>query len=147
LIDSGCMGSSIDSGFMQAKGFNFQPLPCPIPVYNADETLNQGGMVMHHVMLCMTIRHHSEWITFGVTDLGKGKLFLGHEWLKNHNPSINWQMGSAKFDQCPKYSQQSYQIYEPEEERKTPKWSSGSLTELWKMAREFFLSTFTITKP
>ncbi|KIJ06068.1 hypothetical protein PAXINDRAFT_40836, partial [Paxillus involutus ATCC 200175] len=69
----------------------------PIPVYNADGTLNQGGMITHHVTLRMIIGHHSEQITFGVTDLGKGELFLGHEWLKCHNPSINWQMGSVKF--------------------------------------------------
>ncbi|KIK80100.1 hypothetical protein PAXRUDRAFT_54534, partial [Paxillus rubicundulus Ve08.2h10] len=69
----------------------------PIPVYNAYGTLNQGGMITHYVMFCMTIGHHSEWLTFGVTNLGKGELFLGHEWLKHHNPSINWQTGSVKF--------------------------------------------------
>ncbi|KAF8833423.1 hypothetical protein BDN67DRAFT_869654, partial [Paxillus ammoniavirescens] len=74
LVDSGCTGSSIDTGFVQAKGINTQPLPRPIPVYNADGTLNQGGLITHYATLRMTIGHHSEWITFGVTNLGKSEL-------------------------------------------------------------------------
>ncbi|KAG2126606.1 hypothetical protein DEU56DRAFT_693711, partial [Suillus clintonianus] len=35
LIDSGCTGSSIDAGFIAAKGINTQKLARPIPVYNA----------------------------------------------------------------------------------------------------------------
>lgn len=79
LVDSGCTGSSIDAGFVRAKGLNIHPLPRPIPVYNADGTLNKGGAITDYVTLRMTIGKHSERITFGVTDLGKSELFLGHE--------------------------------------------------------------------
>jgi len=51
LVDSGCTGSSIDSGFVKAKGLNAQPLPRPIPVYNADGTLNNGGLITHTITL------------------------------------------------------------------------------------------------
>jgi len=51
LVDSGCTGSSIDSGFVKAKGLNAQPLPHPIPVYNADGTLNNGGLITHTITL------------------------------------------------------------------------------------------------
>ena len=67
LVDSGCTGSSIDSGFVKAKGLNAQPLPHPIPVYNADGTLNSGGMIMHTLTLWMSIGKHSEQITLKVT--------------------------------------------------------------------------------
>ncbi|KAF8126088.1 hypothetical protein EV363DRAFT_1108585, partial [Boletus edulis] len=70
LVDSGCTGSSIDAGFVKAKGLNVHPLPRPIPVYNADGTLNKGGAITDYVTLKMTIGTHSERITFGVTDLG-----------------------------------------------------------------------------
>lgn len=43
LVDSGCTGLLIDAGFVKAKGLNTCPLPRPIPVYNADGTLNKGG--------------------------------------------------------------------------------------------------------
>jgi transposase InsO family protein len=116
LVDSGCTGSSIDSGFVRAKGLNAQPLPRPIPVYNADGTLNKGGSITHFVTLQMTIGKHSERITFGVTDLGKSDLFLGHEWLQYHNPSVDWQTGLLKFNRCPKRCRWSYLPLEPEDE-------------------------------
>ena len=42
---------------------------------------------------------------FGVTNLGKGEIFLGHDWLKLHNPSIDWREGTVDFDRCPSYCQ------------------------------------------
>ena len=50
----------------------------------------------------MTIGTHSERVTFGVTNLGKSDLFLGHEWLRFHNPTVDWQAGTLKFNHCPK---------------------------------------------
>ena len=38
---------------------------------------------------------------FAVTDLGKSKIFLGYDWLKAHNPSIDWNTESIVFDRCP----------------------------------------------
>ncbi|KAI0363021.1 hypothetical protein BV20DRAFT_912295, partial [Pilatotrama ljubarskyi] len=35
------------------------------------------------------------------TDLGKADLFLGHEWIKHHNPSIDWQKKTIEFNRCP----------------------------------------------
>ena len=40
-------------------------------------------------------------IDFAVTDLGKTNVFIGYEWLKLHNPSIDWQEQSITFDRCP----------------------------------------------
>lgn len=77
LVDSGCTGSSIDTGFVQAKGLNPQPLPRPVPVYNADGTLNNGGSITHTVTLRLTIGQHSERITFGVTILERVICFWG----------------------------------------------------------------------
>ena len=60
LVDSGCTGSSIDAGFVAAKGINTQKLAHPIPVYNADGTLNAGGVITDYVALQMTIGDHVE---------------------------------------------------------------------------------------
>jgi hypothetical protein len=38
---------------------------------------------------------------FGVTNFGKGEIFLGHDCLKIHNPSIDWRKGLVEFDRCP----------------------------------------------
>ena len=49
----------------------------------------------------MKVGQHEERIEFAVTDLGTTHLFLGHEWLKRHNPSIDWSKGTLQLDQCP----------------------------------------------
>jgi len=64
----------------------------------------------------MAIGKHSERITLGVMNLGKSDLFLGHEWLHYHNPSIDWHLGSLKFNCCPFQCHQTPFPSEPEDE-------------------------------
>ena len=40
-------------------------------------------------------------MTFGVVNLGKAMMILGHDWLKKHNPEVNWTTGEVKMTQCP----------------------------------------------
>ena len=49
----------------------------------------------------MTIQDHSERIQLAVTHLGETDVFIGFEWLKHHNPNIDWTEGSISFDRCP----------------------------------------------
>ncbi|ESK92067.1 pro-pol protein [Moniliophthora roreri MCA 2997] len=62
----------------------------PIPVYNADRTQNIGGPITEKINLKITIGDHVEILSFDVTNLGETNMFIGHEWLKKHNPDINW---------------------------------------------------------
>lgn len=118
--NSGYTGSSINAGFIKAKGLNVLYIHyhnlC-IPIYNVDRTLNKGGAITDYIILRMTIGTHSEQLTFSVTDLGKSDLFLGHEWLHLHIPSIDWQEVELKFNWCPK----AYQLfYFPSELEENP---------------------------
>ena len=36
-----------------------------------------------------------------MSDLGTQDMFIGHEWLKMHNPSIDWRKAEIRFDGCP----------------------------------------------
>ena len=38
---------------------------------------------------------------FGVSNLGTSDVFLGHNWLKHHNPEIDWKKKTIQFNQCP----------------------------------------------
>ena len=40
-------------------------------------------------------------MTFGVVNLGKATLILGHNWLKKHNPEVDWETGKIKMTRCP----------------------------------------------
>ncbi|EGN91060.1 hypothetical protein SERLA73DRAFT_67790, partial [Serpula lacrymans var. lacrymans S7.3] len=84
LLDSGCTGSCIDSQFVKDKRYETRKIPRPIPVYNADGTLNKNGAINEFVILLMEIDGHVEKIHLAVTNLGNGKMFLGHEWLNKH---------------------------------------------------------------
>ncbi|SJL18309.1 uncharacterized protein ARMOST_21895 [Armillaria ostoyae] len=48
----------------------------------------------------LTIGDHAERIDLAVTDLGPKDLYLGHDWLKRHNPVINWETGTVIFGRC-----------------------------------------------
>ena len=65
-----------------------------------DGTCNQAGDITEFVELHLSIGGHHERIDLAVTDLGSKDLYLSHDWLKRHNPSVNWQTGSVFFGRC-----------------------------------------------
>ena len=97
LIDSGCMGSSIEASFVEQHHIPVHQLPRKIPVYNADGTPNSRGAISSFVMVELTIDDHIEQITLAITDLGTHKIYLGYDWLKTHNPIINWKTKEITF--------------------------------------------------
>ena len=101
LIDSGCEGSCIDVKYVRKNGLVTTKLARPIPVHNADGQPNSEGPISECVALELRIGSHWERVDFGVTNLGKGEIFLGYDWLKLHNPNIDWQQGSVLFNRCP----------------------------------------------
>lgn len=60
LLDTGCTGSSIDSGFVKKYGINTRKLYAPIPVYNADGSHNTGGPITDYVELHVKVQDHLE---------------------------------------------------------------------------------------
>ena len=51
-------------------------------------------MIVH-----LQIKDHKEQISLAITDLGPNTVFLSHDWLKMHNPVIDWKTGCIEF-QC-----------------------------------------------
>ncbi|SJL13670.1 uncharacterized protein ARMOST_17118 [Armillaria ostoyae] len=100
LLDSGCTGSSIHHDFVKKYGIPVQKTASPIPVYNADGSRNKAGEITMYAELRLKIGGHSEKIDLTVTNLGSKEIFLGHNWLIHHNPSINWATGSVTFTRC-----------------------------------------------
>ena len=56
----------------------------------------------------------------GVLDLGKVNVFLGHDWLKTHNPHIDWTWNLLNFDRCPPKCWPRSEVSEPEDEGESP---------------------------
>jgi hypothetical protein len=101
LIDSGCEGSCINRTFVEINRIPTIKLPRPIPIYNADGQPNSDGPISELAILFLTCGTYTERIELGVTHLGREKILLGHDWLRLHNPNIDWQTGMVKFSRCP----------------------------------------------
>ena len=101
LVDSGSTGSCIDSGFVERHGFTTHKAPISVTVYNADGTVNECGKITAYVEARLSVGEHAERIHLGVVKLGNANIFLGHDWLSLHNPTIDWTEGTLLFYRCP----------------------------------------------
>ena len=97
LLDSGCTGTTIDERFTKEKGLKMYKLPVPIPVYNVDRSINSAGSIKEFAIVEMRIGDHSKQIAMAMSNLSIHPIFLGYDWLKKHNPQIDWKAKTLQF--------------------------------------------------
>ena len=71
------------------------------PTLNIDGTLNKKRTIKHYVNLDLDIFGQRQTMQLLVTELGKQKMILGFPWLQKHNPIINWQTRTFKWQHIP----------------------------------------------
>ena len=101
LLDTGATGLSIDEPYVDEMKFTRCKLPQSLPVYNIDGTLNENGSVREYGDLIVRFGDHTERARFYITALGGDALIIGHPWLVQHNPEINWTTGEIQMSRCP----------------------------------------------
>ena len=101
LLDSGATGCFVDKSWALDRCLWLSKLMKPVPVLNVDGTRYQEGDITHYVLLTIGVGKHAEKLWCAVTCLGKVPLILGHDWLKKHNPNIDWTTGDIKLSHCP----------------------------------------------
>jgi len=101
LLDSGATGSFIDRDFVHSKGMNTRTLLRNIPVFNVNSSPNKAGQISEVVNVVLWYKTHSERMLLAVSRLGKQSLILGYDWLKDHNPKIDWEKGEVEMTRCP----------------------------------------------
>jgi hypothetical protein len=101
LIDCGATGCFIDIEWAKLNNIPTCPLTKPIPVYNVNGTANDTGMITDIADIILRYENHSERTQLAVMCLEKQSLILGYNWLRNHNPEINWQTKDIKMSCCP----------------------------------------------
>jgi hypothetical protein len=115
LINCGATGCFIDIEWAKLNNIPTCPLTNPIPVYNIDGTANNidgtannidgtandAGMITDITVIVLRYENHSERTQLAVTHLGKQSMISGYNWLRNHNPEINWQTKDVKMSRCP----------------------------------------------
>src|SRR5882724_502297 len=101
LINSGATGMFINVGFIRSKNIWTHQLPRAIPVYNVDGIPNEAGHITEVVDLIVQYKDNSEWATFHVMGIGQTMIILGHMWLMEHNPKVDWHTGKISMTRCP----------------------------------------------
>jgi len=101
LLDSGATGSFIDRDFIRSKGINTWTLSCNIPVFNVNGSSNEAGQISEVIDILLRYKTHSERMLLAVSGLGKQSLILGYNWLKDHNPKIDWEKEEVEMTHCP----------------------------------------------
>ena len=101
LLDCGATGSLIDRDFVCLKGMNTQTLSHNIPVFNVDSFPNKAEQISKVVDIVLCYKTHSERMLLAVSGLGKQNLILGYDWLKDHNPKIDWEKRKVEITHCP----------------------------------------------
>jgi len=111
LLDSGVTGSLIDRDFIRSKGMNTWTLSHNIPVFNVDGSPNEAGQISEVVDVVLCYKTHSERMLLAVSGLGKQSLILGYDWLKDHNPKIDWEKGEVGMTHCPLRCEGGYALW------------------------------------
>ncbi|KAF9796506.1 hypothetical protein IEO21_10991 [Rhodonia placenta] len=101
MVDSGATTKFINKRFITENRVRTRKLKEPIPLYNIDGTLNKDGSISEVAVLQMQIGDHVEKTVFTVTDIGPEDVIVGLDWLREHNPEIDWESGSLKLSRCP----------------------------------------------
>jgi len=101
LLDCRATGSFIGRDFVHSKGMNTWTLSRNILVFNIDGSPNEAGQISEVVDVVLQYKTHSERMLLVVSRLRKQNLILGYDWLKDHNPKIDWEKGEVEMTHCP----------------------------------------------
>jgi len=119
MIDSGVTEDFIDREICNKHGIKMIKAKNPREIYLADGKPSAMGPVTHMTKVPMDISSHRELATFQVANLQNHEVILGMPWLKEHNPTIDWNDKRITFNSercttwCLKCSPVAYAI--PEE--------------------------------
>jgi Reverse transcriptase (RNA-dependent DNA polymerase)/Aspartyl protease len=114
LLDSGAEGMIINSSFAARHKLTLRTLKAPLPVKNVDGSLNSSGPIRFTTIQNIRIQDnkhsfHQERSEFYVTTVGTHDIILGTDWLKAHNPELDWSRSRIAFTRCPPSCSQSTQ--------------------------------------
>ena len=106
LLDLGAEGMIIDHNFAMKHSLTLRTLRHPLPVKNVDGSLNKAGPIRHTTIQTIRIptpddHYHEERSEFYVTAVGTHDVILGTDWLKAHNPELDWTTSHLAFTRCP----------------------------------------------
>jgi hypothetical protein len=130
LVDCGASTLFLSERFVKEKQVWTKNLTNKIPVRNIDGTSNVAGPITHYAELGLKIGDHEEKAAFMVTDLGSDDVIIGIDWLRYHNPEIDWNAGKFALTRCPvscekKAKRKERRLEKKKELEELEKWIEG----------------------
>ena len=101
MVDCGATDTFLSSRFVSKNKVKTRKLDKPVPILNIDGSPNVHGSITEVAVLRMDIGSHSEKVVFPITDVGTEDVVIGLDWLRKHNPDIDWEHGSLRLSRCP----------------------------------------------
>jgi len=90
MIDSGATQDLIDRKVCNKHGMKMIEAKNPREIYLAEGKPRAMGPVTQMTKVPMDISSHRELATFQVANLQNHEVILGMPWLREHNPTIDW---------------------------------------------------------
>ena len=90
MIDSGATEDFIDREVCNKHGIKMIKAKIPRGIYLADRKPSAMGPVTHMTKVPIDISSHRELATFQVANLQNHEVILRMPWLREHNPTIDW---------------------------------------------------------
>ena len=96
MIDSGATNTFISKRFVWDNRIPTRKLQNLVLLFNIDGTENRAGRITEMAVLRMKINDHDEQVVFSVTDIDDEDVIIGLDWLRKHNPDMDWEEGLIK---------------------------------------------------
>ena len=100
MVDSGASTIFINRKFVEENKIRTRKLKTPIVLLNIDGSRNKDRYLNEIAILDLEVGSHREKAVFAVTQLEE-EVIIGIDWLRRHNPNINWTEGTLALDRCP----------------------------------------------
>ena len=108
LVDSGTSISCLDWGFVRKHSLPTTRLQKPIYARNTDNSINSKGVIHFTSTLFFNIEGIAQKVTFHVISLGNKNVILGLPWLKDVNPTIDWNQWTLSINKSLDQSKDLY---------------------------------------
>ena len=108
LIESGASISCLDWGFVRKHSLPTMQLQKPIYARNANNSINSKGVICFTSTLFLSIKGITRKVTFHVISLGNENVILGLPWLKDVNPTIDWNRRTLSINESLDQSKDLY---------------------------------------
>lgn len=97
MLDSGASCCFINPRFVAEHGLHSVMKKRSIRLRTIDNSDVKSGRITHEVLLKVFVGDHEEKLVCDITDIGDDNVILGINWLRLHNPTIDWDRSTLKF--------------------------------------------------